>query len=74
MADSGYPPCVNPAGCDYTLCFMERRDWDECPACGWEIPVSLRLNADMTGPREPEGDDDAWTDDSGPPTRSPCSA
>lgn len=49
-----YPPCVNPA-CDYTLCFMERRDWNECPACGTEIPVSLRLNADMTGPREPEG-------------------
>ena len=45
-----YPPCNNPE-CDYTLCFMERRDWDECPACGHPIPVDLRLNNDMTGPR-----------------------
>lgn len=45
-----YPPCANPE-CDYTLCFMERRDLDECPACGSPIPIELQLNDEMTGPR-----------------------
>lgn len=41
--DRGYPPCANPK-CDYTLCWMERRDWDECPACGHLIPPHLRVD------------------------------
>lgn len=46
-----YPPCANPE-CDYRLCFMERRDLNECPACSHEIPVALRLNDTMDGPRD----------------------
>lgn len=45
-----YPACANPE-CDYRLCYMERRDLDECPSCQHEIPVSLRLNDTMDGPR-----------------------
>lgn len=48
--DRGYPPCANP-DCGHTLCFLDRRDWNECPACGTPIPPELRLNDDMTGPR-----------------------
>jgi rRNA maturation endonuclease Nob1 len=29
-------------GCKYELCFMDRR-LDECPMCGHEIPVELRV-------------------------------
>lgn len=41
--NSDYPPCTNPA-CGYTLCFMERRDLDACPACETSIPVELQLD------------------------------
>lgn len=41
--DRGYPPCANP-DCTYTLCFMERRDYDECPECGTSIPEELLLD------------------------------
>jgi len=46
-----YPECANPA-CDHRLCYMERRDLDECPACSHAIPVALRLNDTMDGPRD----------------------
>jgi len=50
--DKGYPACPaatweNP----HYLCFMERRDLDNCPECGTAIPPELQLNKDMTGPR-----------------------
>lgn len=49
--DKGYPACPgatweNP----HYLCFMERRDLDNCPECDTPIPDELKLNADMTGP------------------------
>jgi len=59
--DKGYPACPaatweNP----HYLCFMERRDLDECPECGHPIPEELKLNDNMTGLREntPESDFD----------------
>jgi hypothetical protein len=50
--DKGYPVCPGaPVNQPHYLCFMERRDWDECPECGHPIPDHLKLNDEMTGPR-----------------------
>lgn len=35
-----YPPCPS---CEYPLCYMERRDFDECPSCGEAIPKEFRM-------------------------------
>lgn len=52
MNDKGYPVCSGaPVNEPHWLCFMERRDYDECPECGTLIPDHLKLNDDMTGPR-----------------------
>lgn len=46
MDDRGYPPCPNPE-CTRRLCFMDRRDWDECEECGTPIPNELKLDNDF---------------------------
>jgi hypothetical protein len=52
-ADRGYPRCV----CGHALCFMDRRDYDECPSCNNPIHPYLRLDADFraTDPSVPAG-------------------
>jgi hypothetical protein len=52
-SDRGYPRCV----CGHPLCFMDRRDYDECPACDREIHPYLRLDNDFrpTDPSVPAG-------------------
>jgi hypothetical protein len=63
--DKGYPACPaatreNP----HYLCFMERRDLDNCPECGHPIPEDLKLDNDMNAPeavlpiRDPDEDED----------------
>lgn len=50
--DKGYPVCpAAPIDHRHWLCWMERRDLDQCPECGHPIPDHLKLNDDMTGPR-----------------------
>jgi hypothetical protein len=50
--DKGYPRCPGSTVEDpHWLCFMERRDLNECPECDHPIPEALKLNNDMTGPR-----------------------
>lgn len=50
--DKGYPVCPGaPVDSPHYLCFMERRDLDNCPECDHPIPENLKLNDEMTGPR-----------------------
>lgn len=49
MADRNYPQC---RACQHPLCFMDRRDYVECPACGVDIPTWLQLDANFT-PTDP---------------------
>ena len=44
MTYRDYPTC---AGCGHALCFMDRRDWDDCPACKTTIPLLYRLDIDF---------------------------
>lgn len=44
MADRNYPQC---RACHHPLCFMDRRDYVECPACGVDIPTWLQLDANF---------------------------
>lgn len=41
MNDRGYPEC---ATCGHPLCWMDRRDWDDCPDCGTPIPEELKVD------------------------------
>lgn len=54
MTYRNYPKC---AGCGHALCFMDRRDWDDCPACGKPIPALYQLDIDFrpTDPSVPPG-------------------
>lgn len=43
---SDHLPCPN-LDCVHEWDFMDRRDLDECPVCGWAIPDDYRMNRDF---------------------------
>lgn len=46
-------------GCGWYLCYMDRRDYDDCPQCGQPIPEEIRVReVDAVGVGMEGGDKD----------------